>query len=63
MVLTKNLYSQVDSEGHTFAGLQEIIGHERDSTAVSSSDFQIGNLVLPQRDGNSRYHGKMEHLL
>jgi hypothetical protein len=39
MVLTENLYSQDDSEGHTFAGLQEIIGHERDSTAVSSSDL------------------------
>jgi hypothetical protein len=40
--IAENLYSQVDSEGHTFAVLQEIIGHERDRTAVSSSDLSDG---------------------
>ena len=33
------LYSQVDSEAHSFAVLQEIIGHERDNMAVSSGDL------------------------
>jgi hypothetical protein len=40
--IAENLYSQVDSEGHTFAVLQEIIGHERDRTVVSSSDLSDG---------------------
>ncbi len=33
-VIAENLYSQVDSEGHSFAVLQEIIGHEKDATAT-----------------------------
>jgi hypothetical protein len=37
--IAENLYSQVDSEAHSFAVLQEIIGHERDNMAVSSGDL------------------------
>jgi len=34
--IAENFYSQIDAEGHTYAILQEIIGHERDKSAVSA---------------------------
>jgi len=40
-VITENLYSQIDSEGHSFAILQDIIGHKKDASAISQEDESV----------------------
>jgi len=39
--IAENLYSQVDSEGCSFAILQDIIGHEKDASAISKDDESV----------------------
>ena len=42
-VIAENLYSQIDSEGHQFLVLGEILDHCRDGTAIKVDDgFTIG---------------------
>ena len=36
--VTENLYSDTDDFGHTFTMLNELIGHEKDSTALSKEE-------------------------
>ncbi len=37
-VIAENIYSQVESDGHNFSYLQDIIGHRSDDTAVQKED-------------------------
>ena len=46
-VISKNLYSQVDSEGHQFLILEEISYHQSDGTAITVS----GGFIV-SRGGN-----------
>jgi len=39
--IAENLYSQVDSKGRSFAILQDIIGHEKDASAISKDDESV----------------------
>ena len=36
--VAENLYFDIDDFGHTFTMLSELIGHEKDSTAVSKEE-------------------------
>ncbi len=47
--IAENFYSQVDSEGRSFAVLIEIIGHEHDDTAVSLNDAPDNGTYLTTR--------------
>jgi len=47
--ITKNLYSQIDSEGHQFMILKEITNHRSDATAIIKED---GDLMT--RSGNKK---------
>lgn len=44
--IAENLYSQVDSEGRSYAVLQEIICHESDDTAIRPEDLVDDKPVL-----------------
>jgi hypothetical protein len=38
--IVESIYSQVDAEGRTYAVMQELIGHERDSMAVTNEQME-----------------------
>jgi hypothetical protein len=40
-VISENMFSQVDAEGHSYALLEAIVDHKRDSTAVDRADKYI----------------------
>jgi hypothetical protein len=40
-VISENMFSQVDAEGHSYALLEAIVDHKRDSTAVEHADKYI----------------------
>ena len=37
-VTAENLYSQIDTEGHQFLVLEEILDHRKDGTAIKVAD-------------------------
>ncbi len=44
-VIAKNIYSQVDQEGHQFVILKEIIDHHKDQTAVAIDDKWVQHSI------------------
>lgn len=62
--IAENLYSQVDAEGHSFSIFEEIIGHKKDDSAISTDELSDDKpyfttkgwkFLISWKDGTSSY--------
>jgi hypothetical protein len=54
--IAENLYSQIDAEGCTYVVLQEIIGHERDESAILASEDDVNESSFTMKGCEARWN-------